>query len=114
MKNKMFIVFAASLLVALSSSVALADVTCAFVPTVVTQGAYGGHEAKTFVCGHGSDWNCYNLGLGNDPFAKNRLAIATAAVVSSQEIRLMFYAESSCENARANQTIPNSTWLRRP
>lgn len=114
MNNKIFISFATSLLVTLLSSVALADVTCAFVPTVVTQGAYGGRETNTFVCGHGSDWNCYNLGLGNDPFAKNRLAIATAAVVSSQEIRLLFYAESSCENARANQTVPNATWLRRP
>lgn len=114
MKNKMLIVFAASLLIAFLPGIALADVTCAFVPTVVTQGAYGGREANIFVCGHGSDWNCYNLGLGNDPLAKNRLAVATAAVVSSQEIRLLFYAESSCENARANQTVPNATWLRRP
>jgi hypothetical protein len=101
-------------LLTIPTSIALADVTCAFVPTVVTQGAYGGHEAKVFVCGHGSDWNCYNLGLGSDPFTKNRLALATAAVAARHEIRLMFYEETSCENARANLTEPNATWLRRP
>lgn len=101
-----------ALLVTLQSAYAFASVDCVFVPTVVKQGEFGANEAFLFVCGYeGNDYNCFNLGRGDDSLAKNRQAIATAALLSSKQVHIRFYGETTCAIARDNKTEPNSIWL---
>jgi hypothetical protein len=83
---------------------------CEFIPTITQVGASGGSENKLFVCGDGSDYNCYSLGEGSDSQAKNRYATAMTALISARKVRLFYWGITSCEQARSQTTVlPTST-----
>jgi len=104
-----FLIICAMLAMPIAAS---ASVDCDFTPTVVKVGAYGAHDGYLFVCGDdNSNYNCYNLGAGTDAQAKNRYSTVLAAIMADKAIKLRFYSETSCADARSNLTVPNSTWV---
>lgn len=114
MTQKVLLTLSAALLMILQSASAFADVGCTFVPKVVKQGEFGANEALLFVCGYeGSEWNCFNLGNGDDSFAKNRQAIAMAALLSGKQVTLRFWGPTftSCTVAMNDKIVPNSIWI---
>jgi len=104
-----------TLLAILFSMNSYATVDCVFEPTVAKVGAYGNNEGKLYVCGHPGDWDCYNLGDGSDQQAKNRYSTILSALASGKKVRLRFYnyTTGECDLARANSTIPSSTWIQK-
>gem|GEM_PF-5399752 len=100
-----FIVIAAGLTI---SGITHATVYCVGVPSVVKVGETGKQESYLIVRVEGKD---YRLGIATDDLAKSRFALATSAVVSKSRLILSFYAETSCEDASVNTTIPTSVQL---
>ena len=93
----------------LISGYTFAGAECEFKPTHAKVGESGRQESKLFVCD--SAWSCYNLGLGNDPQAKNRYSTIMTALMADKKIRLRFYGEPDCATAKSRMTVPTSTWL---
>lgn len=92
----------------LAFATARANVNCTGIPSATKVGEFGNQAEYLIVTISGRD---YRLGPATDDRAKARLSLASAALVAGKTLALRFWAESDCDGASANRTVPESLQL---
>jgi hypothetical protein len=90
----------------LLSTASFAQTNCVGIPQAAKVGEYGAQEGYLIVTLNNLD---FRLGPVDDPSAKARLAVATAALAAGKPLMLRFFGESDCASASAARTVPSST-----
>lgn len=98
--------FAALLFWMLCVLPSVAAINCTGIPSAIKVGEFGSQEGYLIVSMNNLD---FRLGLINDPAAKARFAVLTAAIVANIPVLLRFWDPySTCSDASAAYAIPNS------
>ena len=53
----------------------------------------------------------YRLGRADDDYAKARMSVASAALVSGKILKIRFWNYTTCDDAANERAIPNSVQL---
>jgi len=85
-----------------------AAIDCKGVPQAVKMGEYGNQEAFVMVRINNLD---YRLGTPDNPTTKIRVSLAQTALVSGTELKLRYWAASTCEQASTGEIGLNSVQL---